>query len=50
MIRNIVGTLIEVGESKLEPIKVKEILDSQNRKNAGKTAHPEGLYLYNVKY
>lgn len=50
MIRNIVGTLIEVGENKIEPIKVKEILDSQNRKNAGKTAHPEGLYLYNVKY
>ena len=50
MIRNIVGTLIEVGENKLDPIKVKEILDSQNRKNAGKTAHPEGLYLYNVKY
>lgn len=50
MIRNIVGTLIEVGENKIDPIKVKEILDSQNRKNAGKTAHPEGLYLYNVKY
>lgn len=50
MIRNIVGTLIEVGENKINPIKVKEILDSQNRKNAGKTAHPEGLYLYNVKY
>lgn len=50
MIRNIVGTLIEVGDNKIDPIKVKEILDSQNRKNAGKTAHPEGLYLYNVKY
>lgn len=50
MIRNIVGTLIVVGEEKIEPTKVKEILDSQDRKKAYKTANPEGLYLYNVKY
>lgn len=50
MVRNMVGTLIAVGEHKIEPIKIKEIIEKKDRKEALKTANPEGLYLYNVYY
>lgn len=50
MIRIIAGTLVEVGNDKIEPKSVKEILDSKDRKNAGKTLSPQGLYLVNVEY
>lgn len=49
MVRNIVGTLIEIGDNK-NPIIIKDILDKENRKYAFKTAPPEGLYLKDVKY
>lgn len=50
MVRNIVGTLISVGENKLNPEDIMHILKSKDRKNAYKTANPEGLYLKDVKY
>ena len=50
MIRIIVGTLVEVGYGKLEPIEVKNILGAKNRKNAGKTMPAKGLTLKTVKY
>jgi tRNA pseudouridine38-40 synthase len=50
MVRNIVGTLIEVGEGKRRSEEVIEILKSQDRTKAGKMANPEGLYLKNVFY
>ncbi len=50
MVRNIVGTLIAVGENKIDPIKVKEILDYKDRVYAKKTAPACGLYLKEVKY
>ena len=50
MVRNIVGTLIEVGEGKRRSEDVINILKSQDRTKAGKTANPEGLYLKNVFY
>lgn len=50
MVRNIVGTLLEVGLGK-EPISyVKTVLDSKDRTKGGITAPPQGLYLYNVEY
>lgn len=49
-VRNMVGILIRVGENKLEPEKVEEILNSKDRTKSGKTAPPEGLYLVDVKY
>lgn len=49
-IRNMVGILIRVGEGKIEPIKVKEILESKDRTKSGKTAPAEGLYLTSVEY
>ena len=50
MVRNIVGTLIAVGENKIDPSKVKEILDKKDRIYAKKTAPACGLYLKEVKY
>ena len=49
-VRNMVGILIRVGEGKLEPSKIKDILESRDRTTSGKTAPAEGLYLVDVKY
>ena len=49
-VRNMVGILIRVGENKLSPEKIKEILESKDRTKSGKTAPSEGLYLVDVKY
>ena len=50
MVRNIVGTLIEVGEGKRRSEEVIDILRKEDRKVAGKTANADGLYLKNVFY
>ncbi len=50
MVRNIVGTLIEVGREKLAPEDIKKVLASRDRKNAGPTAPPQGLFLVKVFY
>lgn len=50
MVRNMVGTLITIGEEKIKPLEIKEMLKKENRKYASITAHPEGLYLKNVYY
>ena len=50
MVRNIVGTLIEVGQGKRKSEDIIDILKSKDRTKAGKTANPEGLYLKNVFY
>ena len=50
MVRNMVGLLIEIGAGKKDYSCVKDILEAKNRCKAGITAHPEGLYLYNVWY
>lgn len=50
MIRIIAGTLIEVGEKKIKPEKIKEIIQSRNREMAGKTMPACGLCLMNVEY
>lgn len=49
-IRNMVGTLIEVGNGKRKPTDIIDILKLKDRKKAGKTAKPEGLYLVKVWY
>lgn len=50
MVRNIVGTLIEIGEGKRKSEEIIDILKSEDRTKAGKTAASEGLYLKNVYY
>lgn len=50
MVRNIVGTLVEVGLGRFSPEDMKRILKSRDRTKAGKTAPPQGLYLMQVFY
>jgi len=50
MVRNIVGTLVDVGLKKLTPHDFKRILDSKDRSQAGATAPAQGLILVEVKY
>lgn len=50
MVRNLVGTLIEVGRGKISPLEFKEILHAKNRSAAGPTAAAHGLYLKEVLY
>jgi len=50
MVRNIVGTLLDVGKGKIDPLDINRIIDSKNRSEAGPTAPPQGLYLVGVEY
>lgn len=50
MVRIIVGTLVEVGLGKRTADSVKDIIESKNRSNAGRTAPASGLYLDEVFY
>lgn len=50
MVRIMVGTLLDINDGKIEKDKIKAIIESKNRENAGKTAPPEGLYLNRVFY
>jgi len=50
MVRNIVGVLFEIGEGIKPPDWAGEVLAYQDRKLAGVTALPDGLYLVNVSY
>ena len=50
MVRIIMGTLIMVGYKKWAPEKIKEIIESKNRAEAGKTMPAYALYLKEVKY
>lgn len=48
MVRNIVGTLVEIGRQ--DNGCIKEILLSKDRRSAGPTAPARGLFLFKVKY
>ncbi len=50
MVRNIIGTLVDVGLGKITSDDFKEILLSKDRSMAGATAPPQGLFLMKVKY
>lgn len=50
MMRNIAGTLVEVGLGRFNPEDVKRMLKSRDRTTAGRTAPPQGLYLVKVHY
>lgn len=50
MVRNIVGTLVEVGLGRREPEEIKEILRAKDRRLAGKTAPAHGLCLVAVEF
>jgi len=50
MVRNIVGTLLEVGRGKLAPDDILRILAARDRSQAGPTAPAQGLCLMNVEF
>jgi tRNA pseudouridine38-40 synthase len=50
MVRNIVGTLVEVGVGRWLPEKIPEILAARDRTAAGPIAPPNGLCLMWIKY
>ncbi|HNY65868.1 MAG TPA: tRNA pseudouridine(38-40) synthase TruA [Deltaproteobacteria bacterium] len=50
MVRNIVGTLIQIGEGRIAPGEMTRILELKDRVHAGPTAPPQGLYLVSVEY
>jgi tRNA pseudouridine38-40 synthase len=50
MVRNIVGSLIRVGTSDETVEWMKTTLEARDRKKAGITSKPNGLYLVNVVY
>lgn len=50
MMRSLAGALVTVGEGKLTPAEVREILVSQRRPAAVQTAPPQGLFLVKVFY
>jgi tRNA pseudouridine38-40 synthase len=50
MVRNIVGTLVEVGRGALSADDIPRILAARERSAAGPTAPPQGLFLVEVAY
>lgn len=50
MVRIMSGTLLRIAQNKIKPEDIPRIIESKNRKNAGPTAPPEGLYLNKVFY
>lgn len=50
MVRAIVGTLVEVGHGKRVPSDISKIIQATDRRTAGTTAPPHGLYLVDVMY
>jgi tRNA pseudouridine38-40 synthase len=50
MVRNIVGTLVEIGMGRMEPAAIESILTARDRSRAGATAPAHGLFLVSVAY
>lgn len=50
MVRNIVGTLLEIGNKSFGKDCLKMILQNKDRAQAGSTAQPQGLCLMSVQY
>jgi tRNA pseudouridine38-40 synthase len=50
MVRNLVGTFVDVGRGQTEPDDVARILEARSRSAAGATAPARGLFLDQVEY
>ena len=50
MVRNIVGTVIDVGRGKIQPEDIPAIFEAKDRRLGGQTAPPNGLTLAEVVY
>ncbi len=50
MVRTLAGTLLQLEKRGATKAEFQKILESRNRKNAGVTAPPEGLFLWSVEF
>jgi tRNA pseudouridine38-40 synthase len=50
MVRIIAGTLVEIGQGKRPEMWIAEVLAAEDRRRAGMTAPPQGLFLVRVEY
>jgi tRNA pseudouridine38-40 synthase len=50
MVRNIMGSMLAVGEGRRSPEWIDQLLESKDRTRASMTAAPAGLYLVEVGY
>jgi tRNA pseudouridine38-40 synthase len=50
MVRNLVGTFLDVGRGQISPGEIASILQQRSRPAAGPTAPARGLFLYSVEY
>jgi len=50
MVRIMTGTLLEIGRGGRPPESIGETLRARDRRAAGLTAPPQGLYLVEVRY
>jgi tRNA pseudouridine38-40 synthase len=50
MVRAIVGTLLDVGLSRITVDDFRKVIESKNRSNAGLSVPAKGLFLTNIKY
>jgi tRNA pseudouridine38-40 synthase len=50
MVRNLAGTLVDIGRGHFAPEDMRRIIASRDRKEAGQTAPPQGLMLWKVEY
>jgi tRNA pseudouridine38-40 synthase len=50
MVRSVVGTLVEIGKGRYPPSRIRDLLQSRARADAGRTAPAAGLVLVRVEY
>lgn len=50
MVRAIVGTMLQIGQGKLQPEDLRTIIESQNRCNAGHSVPGHALFLCDITY
>lgn len=50
MVRAIVGTMFKIGEGAIPPQEIKTIIAGKERSAAGKSVHPQGLFLSKIIY
>lgn len=50
MVRAIVGTMVEIGQGKMDHSRIREIILARDRSEAGKSAPAKGLFLEGIEY
>ena len=50
MVRAIVGTLLEIGQGKMKPEEIEEVIEAKDRGKAGYSVPAKGLFLEKVEY